>query len=119
MEDLSKNIAAAIRQTQEKIKQHLPAIEASVNGIIQSKSTDAKAIEHTLDTLLDLQYIGLGRELFIRLLEYYKTRGRRGFDNPSSRKGLLSISNAFIYNKLLPTFCQCPNSSDLTALICW
>lgn len=73
MEDLIKNIAAAIRQTQDRIKQHLPAIEASVNDIIQSNSTDTKAIEHTLDTLLDLQYIGLGRELFFKLLEYYKT----------------------------------------------
>ncbi|MCF8246415.1 MAG: hypothetical protein K9J37_16300 [Saprospiraceae bacterium] len=73
MEDLSKNIVAAIRQAQENIKQQLPAIAAVVNEIILSKSTDAKTIEHTLDNLLDLQYIGLGKELFIQLLEYYKT----------------------------------------------
>lgn len=73
MEELSKNIAAAIRQAQADIKKHLPAIEAAVNDIVQTNSTDTKAIEHTLDTLLDLQYIGVGKELFIRLLEYYKT----------------------------------------------
>jgi hypothetical protein len=73
MEELSKNIAAVIRQAQTGIKKHLPAIEAAVNDIVQTNSTDAKAIEHTLDTLLDLQYIGVGKELFIRLLEYYKT----------------------------------------------
>jgi hypothetical protein len=72
-EDLFKNIKQSIDAFQESLKQHLPALEADVNQLINSKSQNTKTIEHTLDTLLSLSNIGIGENIFVKLLEYYKT----------------------------------------------
>jgi hypothetical protein len=72
-EDLLKNIKQSINAFQESLKQHLPALEADVNQLIKTKSQNTKTIEHTLDTLLSLANIGIGENIFVKLLEYYKT----------------------------------------------
>jgi hypothetical protein len=72
-EDLFKNIKHSIEAFQETINQHLPALEADVNQIIISQNQNTKTIEHTLDTLLSISNIGIGENLFVKLLEYYKT----------------------------------------------
>jgi hypothetical protein len=55
------------------LKGQLPALEAEINDLIHSGNKDKNTIENTLDTLLSLTSLGAGKELFIRLLEYYKT----------------------------------------------
>ena len=55
------------------MKGQLPALEAEINDLIHSGNKDKNTIENTLDTLLSLTSLGAGKELFIRLLEYYKT----------------------------------------------
>jgi hypothetical protein len=72
-EDLLKNIKQSIGAFQESLKQHLPAFEADVNELIKSKNQNTKTIEHTLDTLLSLTSVGIGEDIFVKLLEYYKT----------------------------------------------
>jgi hypothetical protein len=72
-EDLFKNIKQSIDVFQESLRQHLPALEADVNQIIKSKNQNTKTIEHTLDTLLSLTSVGIGENIFVKLLEYYKT----------------------------------------------
>lgn len=51
----------------------MPALEEEVKALIASETTDANTIEHTLDSLLSLTDMGVGKDLYIRLLEYYKT----------------------------------------------
>ena len=71
--DIFQNIKQIIVDFQQSIAQHLPALEQEVNQLIQSKSNDKNSIENTLDTLLSLIDMGMGKDLFIQLLEYYKT----------------------------------------------
>ncbi|MDO5663994.1 MAG: hypothetical protein Q4G63_01900 [Bacteroidia bacterium] len=68
-----KDIVDAIRDFQERLKSHLPAMEAEIEQIITSQSKDANTIENYLDTLLSLTAHGVGDELFGKLLDYYKT----------------------------------------------
>ena len=71
--DIFQNIKQIIVDFQQSIAQHLPALEQEVNQLIQSKSNDKNSIENTLDTLLSLIDMGMGKDLFIQLLESYKT----------------------------------------------
>jgi hypothetical protein len=71
--DLFQDIRKTIETFQESLKGHLPALEADISDLIHSGSQDKNTIENTLDTLLSLTDMGVGKELFIRLLEYYKT----------------------------------------------
>ena len=72
-EELFKNIKQSIDAFQESLKQQMPAIEAEVNQLINSKNQNTKTIELTLDILLSISSLGIGEHLFIKLLEYYKT----------------------------------------------
>ena len=72
LDDTVEKIGAIIEEFNASMAQHLPMLEQEVNGIIARKSRDEKEIEQLLDTLLSLQYAGIGEYLFIRLLEYYK-----------------------------------------------
>jgi hypothetical protein len=71
--DLFRDIKKTIEAFQESLQRHLPALEAEINDLINSGSKDKNTIENTLDTLLSLTDMGVGKKLFIRLLEYYKT----------------------------------------------
>lgn len=73
-----KDIRNIIDTFQKSLQQHLPALEGEVDQIIASKCLDAQTIERTLDTLLSIAQIGVGRELFIKLLDYYKTIDSEG-----------------------------------------
>jgi hypothetical protein len=74
MDDNTFNsIKQLIKQFNDSMKQHLPLLEIEVNALISAKPADANAIEHCLDTLLSLTMHGLADDLFIRLLEFYKT----------------------------------------------
>lgn len=72
MSDKMDDIKQIIEQFNKSIKQQLPLMESEVNTLITTKSTDSNAIEHCLDTLVSLTVHGIGDDLFIRLLEYYK-----------------------------------------------
>lgn len=67
-----------IEAFQQSLQQHLPALEAEINHLIDSKNTDVNTIENTLDTLLSITDWGVGRELFVKLLEYYKSIDAEG-----------------------------------------
>ncbi len=56
----------------------LPPLEAEVKHLIQVKEVDAYTIEGHLDTLLELTRLGVAEDLFITLLEYYKTVDEEG-----------------------------------------
>ncbi|MCC6726805.1 MAG: hypothetical protein IT258_20045 [Saprospiraceae bacterium] len=68
-----QSIAGEIRSLQSSMETLLPQLEQEADAIISNPSKDAKSIEHLLDTLLDWQMMGVGRNLFFRLLEHYKT----------------------------------------------
>ncbi len=67
------DLVQIIRSFNESLKKHLPALEKEVNTLIESKCKDNNTIEHVLDTLLSLTMHNIADNLFIRLLEYYKT----------------------------------------------
>jgi hypothetical protein len=73
MDKVVDDIGNAIREFQKKMEAQMPALEAEVNGIVKRNSKDQKEIGYALDILLSLQEMGIGQDLFIRLLEYYKT----------------------------------------------
>lgn len=76
--DVFKEIKELIGEFQESLAQLLPALEQEVDKLIQSKCSDKNIIEITLDTLLSLIDMGIGKDLFIKLLEYYKTIDLKG-----------------------------------------
>lgn len=57
----------------DNLKSYLPALEMEVNEIITAEEKDVKIIERYLDSTLSLAAHGIGEDLFIKLLEYYKT----------------------------------------------
>jgi len=71
--DFINDIKQTIIEFQNSLKLHLPALEAEINHLILSKNRDKNTIENTLDTLLPLTDMGVGKDLFVRLLDYYKT----------------------------------------------
>ncbi len=72
MSDDSDALKELIQGFQASIGQHMPALEQEVDALIQSNSTDPSEIENMLDTLMPLVSMGVGNEMFIRLIEYYK-----------------------------------------------
>jgi len=76
--DLFQDIKQTIAEFQKSLSLHLPALEAEINHLIQSKNQDKNTIENTIDTLLSLTDMGVGKELFLKLLEYYKTIDAEG-----------------------------------------
>jgi len=68
-----EKIKEIVEQFQSSMKTYLPQLQVEVSNIITRKEKDIKTIEYLLDTLLSLQTAGIGRELFIELLNYYKT----------------------------------------------
>lgn len=79
MEDNTlKGLIDLISSFEQSLKQHLPALEYEVNSLILNKVTDNHIIERHLDTLLSLVNHGVGQDLFIKLLEYYKTIDAEG-----------------------------------------
>ncbi|HLD40385.1 MAG TPA: hypothetical protein VJB13_04555 [Candidatus Nanoarchaeia archaeon] len=60
-----------IEQLQKKAQKNMPALKVLVGTILEKKVTDKIEIEHTLDTLLDYTMLGLGKEEFERLNDYY------------------------------------------------
>ena len=71
--DAFREIKQIIAEFQKSLQQHLPALEAETNDLINSGVRDKNTIEYTLDTLLSLTDMGVGEALFVKLLEYYKT----------------------------------------------
>jgi hypothetical protein len=72
-ENKFQDIKQTIRDFQQHLEQQMPVIAAEVTALIANETTDSNTIEHTLDSLLSLTEMGVGEELYIRLLEYYKT----------------------------------------------
>lgn len=78
MDDLVKTIGALIKGFQQTLEEQLPLLKSEVYQLIENKSTDSMKIENYLDTLLSLSMHGVGDDIFIALLEYYKTIDETG-----------------------------------------
>ena len=72
-ESLVQKIGDQILHIRSLMEAQLPFLEGEVNRFITQQSRSTNDIEHILDTLLDYRRMDLGKDLFIRLLEYYKT----------------------------------------------
>ncbi len=69
--DLLGDLAAAIAPLQTLHQQAVESLAPSVREIIESRSRDARLIEHTLDHLLDHACIPQGLALFKSLCRHY------------------------------------------------
>jgi hypothetical protein len=67
-----------IQTFQQSLQSHLPALECEINAIITNKVQNKNTIEYNLDVLISLIDMGVGNELFIKLLDYYKTIDAEG-----------------------------------------
>lgn len=77
-ENFLSDIKKSIQYFNDSLQKHIPAFEIEVNDLIEKKCSDTNKIENTLDTLLSLTNHGVGNDLFIKLLEYYKTINEEG-----------------------------------------
>lgn len=77
---LSDDLAKMIKQSHENLEAYLLFLEKAIDDIIAQKSSDVGAIEHLLDTVSSLMYAGIGHQLYLKLLEHYKTVDRDGAD---------------------------------------
>jgi len=57
----------------ERMRQNLPFWENEVDTLIANRETDRNKIEWTFDYLLDYTRHGIGNELYLRLIAYYRT----------------------------------------------
>jgi hypothetical protein len=76
--DPYEDIFQIITNFNKSIESLLPALEAEVNDLIKSGYKELNSIEQTLDTLLSLVNMGFAENLFLRLLDYYKTIDEEG-----------------------------------------
>jgi hypothetical protein len=76
--DPYEDIFQIITNFNKSIENLLPALEAEVNDLIKSGYKEKNCIEQTLDTLLSLVVMGFAENLFLRLLDYYKTIDEEG-----------------------------------------
>ena len=72
-EKLINDITNIINIFNKQLEQHLPFLDEEVNLLITNKTENTSIIENTLDILLSLTMHGVADNLFIKLLEYYKT----------------------------------------------
>ncbi len=70
---LINDLSQIIQSFNDSLQAHLPALEGEISSLIESKNKDCQIIENCLDTLLSLTTHGVADDLFIKLLEYYKT----------------------------------------------
>ena len=56
----------------------MPNIEREVAQLFANKNEDTQIVERCLDTLLSLTMHGIADELFVKLLDYYKTIDAEG-----------------------------------------
>jgi hypothetical protein len=75
---LLNQLKEIIQTFQQSLQSHLPAIEGEINAIITNKVQNKNTIEYNLDVLISLTDMGVGNELFIKLLDYYKTIDAEG-----------------------------------------
>ena len=61
-----------IKTHQKAISKYLPEIAEQVDNIINKNSSDVRQIEQHLDTLYAFTEMGMGKDLFLKLLDYYK-----------------------------------------------
>ena len=72
-DDNLSQIRETIKTFQQTLQSHLPALESEINAIITNKEQNKNNIEYSLDVLISLTDINISNELFIKLLENYKT----------------------------------------------
>ncbi len=77
-EKFIKEIRGMFESLHELMRQNLPFWENEVDIIIANKETDRKKIEWTFDYLLDYTRHGIGNELYLRLIAYYRTVNPEG-----------------------------------------
>lgn len=70
---LITEIGSIIQSFNQSLQSHLPALENEIKRLIKTKSVDVKIIEQYLDSLLSLTMFGVGDNLFMQLVDYYKT----------------------------------------------
>lgn len=76
--DPYEDIFQIITNFNKSIESLLPALEVEVNDLIKSGYKEKNCIEQTMDTLLSLVVMGFAENLFLRLLDYYKTIDEEG-----------------------------------------
>ena len=76
--DPYEDIFQIITNFNKSIESLLTALEAEVNDLIKSGYKEKNCIEQTMDTLLSLVVMGFAENLFLRLLDYYKTIDEEG-----------------------------------------
>ncbi len=76
--DFISGISSIIQTFNAKLETFLPQLKQEVDELIANKRTDVKEIEAYLDTLLSLTTFGAAEDVFVRLLDYYKTIDAEG-----------------------------------------
>ena len=77
-EKFIKEIRGMFESLHELMRQNLPFWENEVDTIIANKETDQNKIERTFDYLLDYTRHGIGNELYLLLIAYYRTVDAEG-----------------------------------------
>ena len=73
MDKLLSDLKKAIEIFHKNLAMQIPYLQQEVSNLIQQNCTNHHIIERHLDTLLDLGMHNIGKDLFIQLLDYYKT----------------------------------------------
>jgi len=77
-EKFIKEIRGMFESLHERMRQNLPFWENEIDTIIANKETDHNEIEWTFDYLLDYTRHGIGNEVYLRLINYYRTLNPEG-----------------------------------------
>lgn len=71
-EKFINDLRQAIEGFNATLESYLPDLRNEVDSLIRTGTKDTNRIEHYLDTLLSISNFGVGTDLFVQLLEYYK-----------------------------------------------
>jgi len=74
-------IIESLNRIKTKAEGYMPLITSDIDMIIESGSKDIKRIENLLDILLNYGFMGVGKDEFDRLNNYYKTFDEEAYDD--------------------------------------
>ena len=70
---MADDVIPTFKLLQAKVEEKFPPVEKATTALIESKTTDEKAIEDQLKKLMHYVFVSIGTESYQKLVEYYVT----------------------------------------------
>lgn len=77
LEKTIKEIGKMSQRIKRNMERQLPVLNEQIDNLIRNRSKSTKQIEFLLDQLLDYGFLGIGKQEFQKLNNYYATINKK------------------------------------------